>query len=984
MANGRDRKILRMFGILFGVLCLCLVFSLREARAAGKRLVKVAFFPMDGYHIMGPDGSYDGMDVAYLEAICGYTGWEVQYVECGSWEDALRLLSKRQVDLVGSAQYSAERALEYEYADLASGYTFGVIATNAGGTIAYEDFTAMRGITFGVVKDYVRKDEFLQYLADNGISRPKIREYESTAKLQQALDDGEIDALVHTFTELKEGQRLIGRFAPRPFYYISYKGNDDVMRGLNQAVADLKINRPELEAELMNEFYYSRFDKSALLTIEEKEYLAENKLLTVGYLDGHYPFSYEEGGEFKGLSREMLERSIIMVGQDLEYMALKDEQDAKTALKDGVIDILVYCTDTEEVLGEYRLAMIREYADIPLALVMDRGNNANEIRTLATVPYLLDRARAAFDPGKVTIKIYTTQQQCMDEVKNGKVDAVLCDGYLAEHLFRTDFQYERLRIKNIFSSLYPISVAVRKDDELLSGILAKTITTIDPKAINEYMLRENTYPLVNIRSFIQNHSVAIIALLFCIVVLVILVAGYIINDEKKIRKLMYKDAFMDIWNLNYLIYWGEHKLLESQKDNYAVVFLNLSQFRHYNIIYGWSAGERLLQSIAYVLKQEADQDTEICARSQGDCFAFLLRCTGPEELLGRLKLVKKRVEACIFEKTENRMSVRMGVCFVPRPKKDLRVALNYAAQAFDYTEDSEDHSIEIYNDKLEQMVKEQHEREQLLESVDVEKDFTVYYQPKVDIRDGVIVGSEALVRFLDPTEGGAVRPPGFFVPYYEQTGKILDIDFFVYEAVCRMLRRRLDAGKKVVPVSCNFSRMHFIKPGYAEDFEKILVKYQIPKELIEVEITETVVIEEIQQQSVKQTLDVLSKKGIRLSIDDFGAGYSSLGIFEQIPAAVVKLDRSFLLNQKDRGRQVVIMRGIVNLIKALDAQVVCEGVETDEDVQLMQEIGAYVAQGYYYFRPIPEDEFEKRLDGETQGRKRYSIGDKTENCGQLL
>jgi EAL domain-containing protein (putative c-di-GMP-specific phosphodiesterase class I) len=113
------------------------------------------------------------------------------------------------------------------------------------------------------------------------------------------------------------------------------------------------------------------------------------------------------------------------------------------------------------------------------------------------------------------------------------------------------------------------------------------------------------------------------------------------------------------------------------------------------------------------------------------------------------------------------------------------------------------------------------------------------------------------------------------------------------------------------------------------------------------------IIAEIQQKRLQQTLQKLREKGIQLSIDDFGSGYSSLGIFEQVPASVIKLDRSFLLNHSDHGRQVKIMREIVNLADMLDAQVVCEGVENDEDVRLMNEIGAYVAQGFYYARPIP-------------------------------
>lgn len=952
-------RIITSLTVVFLTLLLCTV----SIYAADKRVVKVAFFPMDGYHITRPDGKPDGMDVAYLKAISAYTGWEIEYVECDSWDQALKLLKSKKVDLVGSAQYSAERAAEFQYADLASGYTFGVIATNIDGTIAYEDFEGMRGITFGMVKKYVRKDEFIQYLADNGISDPNIKEYDTTEKLQQALDEGEIDAMVHTFTEIREGQRLIGRFAPRPFYYISYQGNTDVMRELNQAIADLKINQPELEATLMNTYYYNKFDKSALLTVEEKAYLADTPALKVGYLDGHYPFSYVEEDQFRGLSMEMMS-GLAMVGPRLKYIGLRDEWEAKTALADGTIDILLYCTDPPEILSRYQLTQAQEYAKVPLALVMEKNSNADDIRVLATVSYLREEAESQLAMENIQIRIYSTQESCLEAVKNGNVDAVLCDGYLAEHLFRTDSQYEKLHIRSIFSSGYPVYVAVRQEDKMLASILAKTVSAIDSQAINEYMLKENTYPLVDLRVFIQNHSMAIILILIAILIAVVLVARHIINDEKKIRTLMYKDTFMDIWNLNYLIYWGEHKLLPDSKRSYAVVYLNLMQFRHYNIIYGWSAGERLLESMAVLLQQKVQPNTEICARNQGDRFALLLNYTRQEELMERLEALRREVETYIFEKTENRMPLKMGVYFLPPHAKNLQVALNYASQALDFTENTDENAIKVYDERLEQTIKENHEREKLLQSVDVNQDFTVYYQPKVDIATGRIVGAEALVRFLNPAENGAVKAPGFFVPYYEQTGRITEIDLFVYESVCKMLRKRLDAGENVVTISCNFSRMHFIKPGFADRFEEILNKYHVDKELIEVEITETLVIEELQQNIVLETLDILRQRGIHLSIDDFGAGYSSLGIFEQIPASVVKLDRSFLLNQQNHERQVAIMRGIVNLAQALDAQIVCEGVETDADVLLMQEIGASVAQGYYYSKPIPQKEFEEKL---TQG-----------------
>lgn len=955
------KRIILPGSIFLWVLCFILAVFGREIYAAEDRVVKVAFFPMDGYHIINEDGSYNGMDVEYLNALCEYTDWEIEYVPCDSWEEALQLLSDQKVDLVGSAQYSAERAQIYQYADLASGYTFGVIATNPESTIAYEDFTVMQQITFGMVENYVRKSEFMQYLSDHGIQDPSVIEYPSTAALQDALSKGEIDALVHTFTEVREGQRLIGRFAPKPFYYITYQGNDDVMRELNQATADLKMNRPELETELMNNFYYSRFDKISLLTTKENEYIAAQKKVVIGYLDGFYPFSYEEDGEFKGLTRELLENGICEAGLEPEYRKMQDRMAARTALQNGEIDILAYCADREDVLNEYQLTKACDYANVPLVVVTEKDRNIDEIDTLATVSFLADKVGEAVQAEDTSVLTYDTQHECIDALKEADVDAVLCDGYLAEYLLRTEFRYENLQIKNVFSSEHKISMAIREEDKLLMNIIKKTIPTIDSKRINMYMLKENTYPLVSIINFVQKYSLWIISVLIICIIMVIVVALHMIRDGRKIQKLMYQDAKIDIWNLNYLIYWGEHKLLPERKMRYAVAYLNLDQFRRYNIIYGWNAGEHLLEGMAEILVKNTDTKTEICARDQGDRFVMLLSYTDKDAFMERVQTIKGDVEKWIVADTDNHMMLKIGVYYMPEDSSDLRLAVDYANQALEFSGSNNDNEIKTYNEGLESLIKERHEREKLLDSVDINKDFVAYYQPKVDIRNGKIVGAEALVRFLDPTAGGAVRAPGFFVPYYEQIGRITEIDFFVFESVCKMLRRRLDASLPVVTISCNFSRMHFIKPGFPEHFVEILDRYQISKDLIEIEITETLIVEELQQQMVKQTLDVLKEKGIRLSIDDFGAGYSSLGIFEQIPASVIKLDRSFLLNQEDHNRQVKIMRGIVKLGEELEAQIVCEGVETEKDVVLMKEIGANVAQGYFYSKPVPEAVFEEKL-----------------------
>ena len=936
------------------------------ARAAEDRTVKVAFFPMDGYNVTEADGTLSGMDVDYLNALCNYINWEIEYVPCDSWDDALAMLSAHEVDLVGSAQYSVGRAAIYQYANLSSGYTFGVIVTSPDSSLAYEDFEAMKSTTFGIVKTYVRRSEFIEYLRDNGVSSPKLREYDSTADLKEALAQGEVDAIVHTFTETSEGHRLIGRFAPMPFYYISYQGNDDVMRELNQAIADLKINQPQLETDLMHKYYDSKLDRTVVFTTEEKAYLAEGHSVTVGYLDGYYPFSYENNGEYRGLTRRLLENGAASVGLHFSYQKMDTLPDAKSALQNGTIDIIAYCTDDAEALSEYQLTPVKEYASIPLVIVMKDSGSLGSLSSLATVPYLHIETSHAVDTSSVRVVTYDTQQECLDAVQKGTVDAVLCDGYLAEYLLSTELKYNKMEVKSVLSGEYTVSMVIRKSEDLaLKGILSKTVSNIDAKTVSDYMMENNVYSLMTVDRFVRNNSVAIIIFLCMLIVTVILVAWYIISKNKKIQKLMYKDTGMDIWNLNYLIYWGTMKLLPERKEQqYAVAYLNISQFRHYNIIYGWNAGQRLLESVVDVLSHEVDERKEIYARNQGDRFVLLLAYDSEESLLVRAEQLVHALEKRIYADTENRMAIHTGIYFVPQENSDLRVAVNYANQAMDSLRDSNISEVKVYDASLEKAIKDRHEQEKLLDSVDINKDFVTYYQAKVDIRTEKIIGAEALIRFLDPSDSGRVKSPAFFVPYFEQTGRVTELDFFVLESVCKMLRRRLDEGKDVVTISCNFSRIHFMKPGFPERFEAVLEKYRISKEYIEVEVTETVVVEELQLATVTQTLNSLKEKGVRISIDDFGSGYSSLGVFEQIPASVIKLDRSFLLNQEDRGRQVKIMRGIVNLSKELNAQIVCEGVETDNDVDLMKEIGAYIAQGYHYSKPIPENEFEKKLDAD--------------------
>lgn len=932
-----------------------------------KQTVRVGCFPMQGYHNMDEDGNVTGMDADYLEEVCRYTGWDLEFVPCDSWDDALEKLADHELDLVGSAQYSVERAAKYRYASLSSGYTYGMLAVRGDSPYAYEDFEQMKDLTYGMVKGYVRATEFMQYMSAHRITDVKLKTYENTAELADALESGEIDVFVHSFMEIRDGWRVMGRFAPMPFYYISYQGNEALLTELNQAIADIKMKSPELENDLLVKYYESRMEQNLLLTLDEKEYIERTKPLVVGYLEDQYPFSYESDGTCRGLARSALDEVAESTNLSFTYKKVKDFETAHQQLLDGNIDIFCYSGGHEEDFDEEGLALTESYAAMPRVLVMKADQMSEPLRLIAMTAHSDDEQNVYGDSDEMEVVYYNNDKSCLNAVSEGSVDAAVCDSYLAAYLLSTNAKFADLKVQNALSGDHSIYMAVRGDNNSpLVSILNKELPKISDKDVNDYMLQDDFYSSMSIQRFVEQNSMAIIGCVILFALLLVFILGYMLYNSNHIRKLTYKDTDLNVWNQSYFMYRAKQML--GRRDNlitnhaYAVAYTNINQFSRYNTLYGWNKGQRLLEICVEVLSQMLDR-REMYARSYRDHFIIFAEYSNRENLEAHWRSMEDKISERIYSETGVHIMITMGVCYIPIGDNDLQKALAYAIQAADNLKDFHKNEIQVYDENLLQNLKDIHEREKLLESVEISEEyFTTFYQAKVDIRSEQVVGAEALIRFKDPSAEGMIRSPYFFVPYYEEVGRITEIDFFVLESVCRLQRQRMQEGKRVVPISCNFSRLHFTNDGFPDKFSAVLEKYGVSKDLIEVEITETLVVDEMQAQTAKRTIDELHRRGIRLSIDDFGSGYSSLGVFETIPASVIKLDRSFLTNNEDHNRQVKIMSNIVHLARDLDAQIVCEGVESEKDIELMQEIGANIAQGYRYSKPVSRWEFEQRLD----------------------
>ena len=235
--------------------------------------------------------------------------------------------------------------------------------------------------------------------------------------------------------------------------------------------------------------------------------------------------------------------------------------------------------------------------------------------------------------------------------------------------------------------------------------------------------------------------------------------------------------------------------------------------------------------------------------------------------------------------------------------------------------------------------------------------FRVFFQPKVNILTNEIIGAEALVRMVDAD--GNLISPGKFIPLAEENGMIVEIDKFVYEETFKLMRKWMDEGKKVPLISVNLSRLHLLNDGLPEYIKQLSDKYGLRPEEIELEITESVFFEDTER--LVGIIKNMKDMGYVISMDDFGAGFSTLSLMKSLPVDVIKLDGGFFLKNELDYKNKAVISAIMRLAENLGFETVSEGIETEEQVDFVREQGGKCVQGFYFYRPMPAEEFSKLI-----------------------
>ena len=364
----------------------------------------------------------------------------------------------------------------------------------------------------------------------------------------------------------------------------------------------------------------------------------------------------------------------------------------------------------------------------------------------------------------------------------------------------------------------------------------------------------------------------------------------------------------------------------------------------------------LLRDIAVILRESYTYQ-ETFGRLSADRFVGLCVDDGREE--DRKKFIDERLERA-SEETGMKYPIKfkVGIYYIRDKKEPISDMIDKANLARKSVTTRNRGLQAEYREQLMEETRKQERVESRMHEALENGEFHPYLQPKWNMATDQISGAEALIRWID--EKGNIIPPDEFIPVFERNGFIEHIDFYMLDEVCKYIRQMIDEGREVYPVSINQSRYLLYDPNYIMKVQEIMLKYRVPKGLIELEITETVFFNE--KERMLEVMRNLKEFNMNLSIDDFGSGYSSLNLLRDIPFDVLKIDRGFLDEsvQSDSGKW--ILRKIVEMAEGLHLKVICEGVETHEQVEMLLDIGCIYAQGFLYSRPIPIEEFMEKYN----------------------
>ena len=452
-------------------------------------------------------------------------------------------------------------------------------------------------------------------------------------------------------------------------------------------------------------------------------------------------------------------------------------------------------------------------------------------------------------------------------------------------------------------------------------------------------------------------SIIGIILLFCVL------AYFILNkNNKMLNKLAYYDELSGVYKSNHFRNICEYTLKFDVR--YSICVFNIKKFKFINELLGENGANELLCYIREVLDNNIGESDCYC-RDTADQFILFINSIDKEEVLNRIEKINNEIrEFSIINNQNCTVEIYGGICsYIEKESTDISYKTMYDNALFSMKQSKKlNKDFVFYDEDINKDMNKESFIERYKQVALDNREFKLFLQPKVDLKTKKVISAEALVRWI--RDDGTMIFPNDFIPIFENNGFCEKLDIYMIEEACKKLSDWKKIGIDNISISINQSKLLFYKSDYIETISSITKKYGVPNSCITLEILESLTIHNFEQFNT--TIKELHSKGFKVSMDDFGSGYSSFNTLSKLKIDELKIDRDFLLkidkdkDNENKDRQRIILKSIISLAKRLNIETVVEGVETEENLELISRLGCDMAQGYYFSRPLSVDDFEDK------------------------
>lgn len=953
---GKKMRKFKVFGMYIAVFLF--VFHLSGvftvyASEPETQVIKMGFPIQAGSSYIDENGNYTGYLVDYLNQLNMFTHWDIEFVQVDGDLDTqlstlMYMLMDGEIDIMGTMNRNEQLESLFLYPNYSYGTTYTALAIlddNLGWL--EEDYSHWDNIRVATYPGYESRTKEFEYFAHSNNFSYTLVNCASYDDMVSAVQNGQADAMLQADISLENKFRIIGRFSPEPYYFAVTQGKTGLLQQLDNAMRNLSSSQPNLQTEL----YDRHFCHKGTFKISQthRDYIQSLGTLKILFFNGNAPYQYVKDGQLTGFAVEYWKKFADQTGLQYEPIITDTYQEAFELLKNGQVDL---------VAGAATNSTISALEDIHFSLPYF---NSFSVGIYAdSEPY---------DYEEDAIFRINTEETLHEMMRTEKYGALL-DYYSLSFYLRKEDVYDSVAVD--WTNTKDFSYAFGVTDHIKGNFLAilnQYISSVSDETSQKMLYRYSGDTVeYSVLEWITANRILIICT-SSVFITMIAAAGIVLRN----RRLKYLNLLAENRLLHLTMYdtmtgaYNEtqfRKLLDEccrNREEIALVALNIYGFKYINGTYGTKKADEVLCVIKDILESETREGEFFC-RPSADLFYLALRESCADHLLSHMNHICTRIMKAGADILDGHpLSLYSGAVFVgssPSPY-DSSANISYMMTAMAQSKKEKRNATYIFDPLLHQTVQLRYYIESHMETALSQREYRLYLQPKINFRTNQIDGAEALVRW-QPADREIIYPDQF-IPFFEENGFCAQLDLYMIEQACDILRAWTDEGLKPITISVNQTRSLFMREDYVECLLRITEKYRISPRYIVLEILEGLAFENI--DAVNSTIYKLNQAGFRVSMDDFGCGYSSLNTLGKLKLDELKLDRTFLMDvvKNPSGSQSEVLISVFTLAKKLGIKTVAEGIETKACEDVIRTMNCDYGQGYYYGKPVPAEDFRRKF-----------------------